>query len=212
MELNNLLMKIREQKKCPEDCSFKNKEGFFPIVISPPKFPKIILISNDPTDDFVPIYNYSKKYAPEERRLVLFMGAIPYQLLVRISKFYKANPNINVDFNVLFKLLDLSYWTHLCKCYTVKRKKITFSRKCADIWLREEINACKKLGAKAIVCLGSDVRKWMEKEMIGDLKIIKIPHPSGLSRPWNNPKKIEEIHDQIKCLIDVLDNDIGEPF
>lgn len=48
--------------------------------------------------------------------------------------------------------------------------------------------------------------------MTGDLKIIKIPHPSGLSRAGNNPKKIEGIHDQIKCLIDILDNDIVEPF
>jgi len=63
----------------------------------------------------------------------------------------------------LYRIFDVAYWTHYHKCPTDERNR--FTEECADKWLKEEINRAVEDGAKAIVCLGRDVEKWVEKNV-----------------------------------------------
>lgn len=177
--LNNI-----EKSKCPNNCEFKNEN--LPIIkIPPPKNPKILLISRDPTVAFIPIYEHFQAYEEERRRRMLFTSAIPLSLIVQITKFLrKGNEDTKENKKALFKLYDVSYWTHLHKCPTDLgnnpfirggwKKAII----CANKWLKEEIATFAK-ETQLIVCLGRHVEKWVNENKIEN---IYLPHPS----PRNN--------------------------
>ena len=206
-----------KKSKCPCDCKFRGKN--LPIIkIPPPKNPKIILISRDPTVDFIPIYEHSQRYKEEERRKILFTAAIPLSLIEQITKFLrKGNELTKEKEENLFRLYDVAYWTHLHKCPTetednpfkkpmnkTKWKKATI---CADRWLKGEINTLVKK-TQIIVCLGRDVERWVN-DNISDIESIYLPHPSfrnnGIySRTSKNIN--EKIEKHINCLLRILKN------
>jgi len=78
-----------------------------------------------------------------------------------------------------------------------------YARECANKWLLKEIEIITKDGAKLIIALGNDVKKWVEKQKIEEkfkINIVQLPHPSGRSRKWNN-KNNKEIIYEIKNLL-----------
>jgi len=174
-----------EKSKCPPDCPFIGED--VPIIkIPPPENLKIILISRDPTTDFISLYKYAVLLDNERRRSILFTDAIPLSLIRQITKFLKKGDELTKEKEkTLFKLYDVAYWTHLHKCPTKREnnpflkgswKKATI---CADHWLQEEISTIKE--AQLIVCLGRDVERWMD-DVCTEITHIYLPHPS----PRNN--------------------------
>ncbi len=192
------------REKCPEDCPFKEKNNL-PIILIPPPYryrTKILLISRDPTIDFVSIYNYAARYKPDEMRRILFSAAIPFSLILKITKFCKRK-NIEIDTDDLFKIFKVTYWTHFHKCPTDEKNK--FTKKCADKWLKEEIIKMQKQ-IKAIICLGKDVEKWIIENKSISIDRIYLPHPSGANNAEWYPKKTKDLKDlqqKIKRLIEI---------
>ncbi len=202
---------------CPEQCLFSDEKGDLytrPIVfIPPPEKTRIMLISRDPTVDFLPLYRHamSKEYEekPNERRLMLFASAIPLQLILRIARFNeREDVKIKRNIEPLFKIFKVVYWTHLHKCPTDNEAK--FSIKCANQWLKEEIEEAKKEGVDTIVGLGKDVENWLksvedwlDKNGFKEKNIIFLPHPSGRNPAWHtkNVEKKKEINNNIEKLI-----------
>jgi len=205
MSLDKYVRSINKEK-C-EDCKFNNKQ-LKPrpiIIIPPPDTPKIMLISRDPTVDFIPIYEYSKRYSSDEMRRMLFSAAIPHNLIVQITKFCRREKEgLKESMKNLFKIFEVAYWTHLHKCPTDKENKFTTA--CANKWLRKEINEAKEEGIQTMVCLGKDVERWASKNIFTEnIKIINLPHPSRRNPIWytrDNNKKME-IKKSIKRLIEL---------
>lgn len=200
-----------KKSKCPPDCPFIRED--VPIIkIPPPENPKIILISRDPTIDFISLYKYAARLEKTRRRSILFTDAIPLSLIRQITKFLKKGDELTKEKEkTLFRLYEVAYWTHLHKCPTKKEnnpflkgswKKATI---CADHWLQEEISTIKE--AQLIVCLGRDVERWMD-DICTEITYIYLPHPS----PRNNwvygskipVKREEEIQENINILLEKL--------
>lgn len=121
-----------------------------------------MLISRDPTIDFLSIYKYSERYNLDERRHILFAAAIPHSIIVQITRVLRReNHNSKWDVNDLFKIFEVAYWTHLHKCPTDEKNK--FTRECANNWLGKEIDKAKEDGIEVILCLGKDVKDWADK-------------------------------------------------
>ena len=211
MGLNDWFNSTVMKDVCPKECEFNNKEKrdlySRPIVfIPPPEKPKIMLISRDPTVNFLHLYEYAKSEEYDkktnERRLMLFAGAIPYWLILRIVRFSEKE-DAKIDVDKLFRIFEIAYWSHLHKCPTGNGAK--FSKKCAKKWLKEEIEEAVEEGVKTIVGLGRDVEYWLKKANVkasSKVKIICLPHPSGRSRAWEDVKKKGDIKKRIKDLID----------
>lgn len=196
---------------CPDECDFKKKKNCSIIMIPPPDNPRIMLISRDPTEDFVPIYEYSQGFKPEDMRKMLFATAIPYSLITKIRRFME-NQLKPMDKPNLFKLFECAYWTHLHKCPT-SRKESPFKKKngtaCANKWLTKEIREGIRDGVGTIICLGSDVRKWIKKSgnvKMDHVRIIELPHPSNRNVIWysRNQNILDEINKELKELLNLL--------
>lgn len=203
MGLYEYLNKI-EKAKCLEECKFKEKNyKQYPVIkIFPPIKPKIFLISRDPTINFVPIYKYAGNYTSEEKRRILFAAAIPNTLILQIIRFCKKN-NLKFEIESLYKLFETAYWTHFHKCPTDENNK--FTDKCAKRWLKEEIYEGKAERVATFVCLGKDVKNWVEKNIgLNEIDVISLPHPSGINAEWYIEKKRHKIKENITKLIKLL--------
>ena|GEM_PF-1807084 len=206
-----------KKSKCPCDCKFRDKN--LPIIkIPPPKSPKIILISRDPTVDFIPIYEHSQRYKEEKRHRILFTAAIPLSLIEQIAKFLrKGNELTKEKEKNLFRLYDVAYWTHLHKCPTETENNIFKETRrkeewkkatiCPDAWLKGEIGTLIK-SIQIIVCLGRDVERWMKNNISDDLidknRIIYLPHPSFRNNGVYSHKISEEREESIGKNIGLL--------
>lgn len=78
---------------------------------------------------------------------------------------------------------------------------------CANQWLKEELLLVITEGAQFILTLGREAQNWIEKwqkeaKESEKVKVIKLPHPSGLNRKWNN-KNDKNILTQVRLLIDI---------
>ena len=194
-----------EKEKCNDNCPFKLRNDRPIIKIPPPKKPLMMIISRDPTINFLPLYNLSKNYNQETQRLMLFSGAIPQMLLTRMNQFLeKSEEKKNIQ--EFYKLFDFTYWTHFHKCPTDKYNK--FDKICAGKWLLKEIKEGKKSGIQVIVTLGEHAKNWIEKNLDDEIKkeieIISLYHPSRRAPIWDNEEytikiksKIEELRAQI---------------
>lgn len=182
---------------CPPDCEFESKENIGIAWVPPPHEILGIVVSQDPTIRWSHFYKCSKNESREDsRRKMLFANAIPCLLFNRIIEFMD-NQIRDEDEQYLFDMLfQKVYWTHLHKCFTDKsgERSIKFKNKnaieCSGKWLAEELNIAINDKTKFIISLGNNVQRWFEKQNISnknkELKIIKLPHPSGRNRKWNN--------------------------
>jgi len=205
MNLGKYVQSI-SKAKC-NDCKFNtNKElKRRPIIIIPsPNTLQVMLISRDPTIDFIPIYEYSERYSSDERRRILFASAIPYSLIVQIIRFLRRENHNLKGINNLFKIFEVAYWTHLHKCPTDGENK--FTKECANRWLKKEIDIAKEEGIKAIICLGKDVKDWIDKNIGGaNIERIYLPHPSGANAKWYTKNTDEKcnIKKNIEKLVEI---------
>lgn len=216
-------MKLKEyletldKKDCPCKCKFKDKN--LPIIKIPaPERPRIILISRDPTTDFLPIYEYSKRYNEKRRREMLFTAAIPHLLIVQITKFLRrGNEDLGEKKEKLFKLYDLTYWTHLQKCPTQSCVKNGFelacAKTCANKWLEKELSLVREANdIEVVIALGNHVQRWInkwKKDNNISISIIRFPHPSNQNnRYWcrkeGYEKKIDEMKEEIDNLLELI--------
>jgi hypothetical protein len=159
----------------------------------------LMLISRDPPD-----YYYKKNKAMFEsdlsdfhRRDKLMSEGVPKWVIRRIISFNERNhgkiPQHHVDsIEGLQNLLDQSYWTHLCKCFTINKK---WSEECGKIWLYKEVKAVSNCDLKIIIPLGKDVTKTiyeiMESRPIKNIEIFPLPHHSGSNFDWTRDDRSE---------------------
>lgn len=228
MTLEGYTQKI-DRSNCPK-CEFRNRTDLPIVMIPPPSKIKLVIISRDPTIGFKPIYAYSQKYEQEDQRRMLFLSAIPINLINKIivfmeKKYEKAFNKDNKKF-LFDTVINNAYWTHLHKCPTdfennpfknMRRKKNREkSMICANKWLENEIEKAIDEGAQAIIALGKDVQNWIiqqNKYKKWKDKIIKLPHPSGRNddlwyRSPKTKKKIEECEDNIINLLNIFGKNI----
>ena len=157
--------------------------------------------------------------AEEEESIVrtkLFKTAIPDLLKNRIEKFMGEEIDENdkkLLFDIIFQKL---YWTHLHKCFTdasgkeSSKFKIENANKCADHWLKEELNFTIGNKTKFLIALGREVQSWVRKwkENEGrdkNIRIIDLLHPSGQNnRIWHRSalEEIKKTEEAIKELIE----------
>ena len=197
MTLREYLRTI-DKNNCPPACEFKSKNNIEIALVPPPSNEILgIVVSRDPTIRWSHFYKYSENESREDtRRKMLFASAIPNSLFNKIIEFMD-NRIKDEDEKYLFDMLfQKVYWTHLHKCFTDEsgERSIKFKNKnaieCSDKWLAEELNIAINDKTKFIIALGNNVQRWFEKQNISNknrgLKIIKLPHPSGLNRKWND--------------------------
>lgn len=209
------------QSECNKNnhCHFpKNNEKM--VWIPPPKkeLMKGVIISRDPTTEFIDVFNDLLKEDENNRRIKLMQNkGVPVRTIIdRIDKICKReekkfSPEIFSNF-----LLNNCYWTHLLKCYTYSsRKKIdSFSYSeavhygcvdcCTKKWLCQELNQISQLpNVKIIILLGANVTKfvyhnlfddniknWRESRLYFNCPLIPLPHPSRANgKEWAQPKK-----------------------
>jgi uracil-DNA glycosylase len=158
-----------------------------PILIPTPPKTNIVLISRDPTTDFMGIYDYARHLDEDQRRLALFSSGIPQQLVVQIGRFLrkkraKERAEWLEETKTCYRLFQVAYWTHLHKCPTGNGKK--FGKRCADTYLQAEIQNALSDGAATLVTLGRHAKEWIDKHesLTKDVEVISLPHPS----PQNN--------------------------
>jgi hypothetical protein len=208
-----------DKKNC-QKCGLKERE-IEAILVPPPKEILGIIISRDPTVDWL-YYNLNKEPDINCRRKMLFASAIPLDLMTKLLIFMRGMRG-EIDekdkerlFDVIFQKV---YWTHLHKCPTDSKDKEskftpTNAKECANTWLEKELNYAIGSKTKFIITLGDDVRKWIEKEWKGnennDIELIHLPHPSGQNNPiWyrstkdNYRRNIKETEDGIKRLMEL---------
>jgi hypothetical protein len=202
MDLREYLKTIHK-KGCPRDCELKKKGKIRIALIPPPDRILGIIVSRDPTVDW--LYTYLKDETDKNTcRKMLFASAIPLDLLSKVLIFMR-NKRVNEDkkkslFNVIFQK---TYWTHLHKCFTDASGKgsVKFKKRnaelCANTWLEKELKcAIEENKIKFIIALGKDVQnrveeirknnKWKDK----DAEIINLPHPSGQNNAiWYRSQK-----------------------
>lgn len=203
------------KKDCPQECEFKYKEIVEKEIeiakVPPPKEISSILISRDPTTNWIEKgYREAMKTSGNERREMLF-DAIPKELIGQIEVF-KGREEKNLCKSFIYKK---AYWTHLHKCFTDAKNKFSCanSTRCADKWLKEELRiAMANNDIKFIITLGNDVHEWVEGwKSINGIKIetIKLPHPSGQNnRFWHRNEKYKnktkEMDEEIDKLIELI--------
>jgi hypothetical protein len=210
MTLKEFLSKI-EKENCPPECEFSCRNDIEIARVLPPDEVLGILVSQDPTISWLHFYkNVNNEPQEHSRRQMLFASAIPKSLFNRIIEFMDKRINGEDEkhlFNILFKKV---YWTHLHKCFTDGKgtRSIKFkpsnAKECAEKWLAEELNIAINDKIKFIIALGNNVHGWLKKQNITnrnrEVKIIKLPHPGGLCRKWNN-KADPEVSGEIEELL-----------
>ena len=207
------------KNRCPPDCEFKSKENIEPALVPPPSNEIFgILISRDPTVRWLDKYRDIMGAEEEESivRTKLFKTAIPDLLKNRIKKFMGEEIDEN-DKKLLFDIIfQKVYWTHLHKCFTdasgkePSKFKIGNANKCADHWLKEELNFTIGNKTKFLIALGREVQSWVRKwkENEGrdkNIRIIDLLHPSGQNnRIWHRSalEEIKKTEEAIKALIE----------
>jgi hypothetical protein len=218
MTLREYLMTINKND-CPPDCEFKSKKNIG-IAWVPPPSNKIlgVIVSRDPTIDW--LYSYlSSEDEENTRRKILFASAIPLSLMTKVAIFMRGDRNFKNNEKCLFDVIfHKIYWTHLHKCFT-ETKNAPFkggnATKCADEWLKGELDLVINNKTKFIIALGNHVQRWVKKwkENEGrdrNIKIINLPHPSGQNnRIWYCSKKDEysELKREIRNLVKLCKGD-----
>lgn len=203
MNLKEYLGKINKSE-CPQECTLKSKEHLKFALIHPPDKILGVIISRDPTFKWWGYHEFQTNEPQEKdaRRRNLFDSAIPGLVIDRISKF--MGDRINNDereylYHIIFQKL---YWTHMHKCFTDEKYlpfEIKNANKCAEGWLKEELDIVIKSRnnkTKFIIALGREVQNWIKEwrrksTRNKTVKIIKLPHPSGRSRKWNDKDDVE---------------------
>ena len=61
----------------------------------------------------------------------------------------------------------------------------------SDPDMLDKIKGCK------VIAMGNDVANYFSKT---DIPFLKVPHPSGLNRMWNDPKVEPQVIEQIRGL------------
>jgi len=215
MNLNKYVQSI-DKSQCKR-CKFYTNEELKSrpiIIIPPPNKPQIMLISRDPTIDFLSVYKYADGCGLNEKRRILFAAGIPQSLIVQIRRFLKRENNkkkklwnkLEQKLENLYNIFEVAYWTHLHKCPTDEKNKLT--KKCADKWLENEIEIAKKNKIQILICLGRDVEDWVNKNVgrkIKGIRRIHLPHPSGANNgKWYTQidKDKKNIKNNIKKLME----------
>jgi len=213
--LNEYLEEIKKNN-CPQDCEFKLKEGIEIAKIPPPNEILGIIISRDPT------LNWLEKHYREEKgnRKKLFESAIPSLLIKRIKEFMDDRFKENAISYLSRLIYQNVYWTHLHKCFTDKssRRSIKFKNKnanvCAAKWLVRELNIAVNDKTKFIIALGNDVQKWVRRwgeenrDTCNNIEIINLLHTSGQNNIiWKRTAitMIEKLGNEITKLADLCE-------
>jgi hypothetical protein len=184
-----------------------------PILVPTPPRTNIVVISRDPTIDFIGIYDYAQHLDEDKRRIALFSSGIPQQLLVQIGRFLREGRGDGLEkkTRTCYRLFQVAYWTHLHKCPTDNGNK--FGRECANRYLQAEIENALQEGAATLVTLGRDVKAWVSEHksvLTKDVEVISLPHPSAQNNSiWCRSNKVEreriiEVEDKIWQLMKSL--------
>ncbi len=56
-------------------------------------------------------------------------------------------------------------------------------------------NHLKQIENSRVIAMGNDVAKYFTKN---NIEHLKVPHPSGLNRMWNNPELEPQVIEQIR--------------
>lgn len=192
-------------KVCPDRCELKDFPAVPPVWIPPPqkrdRFVGLI-ISRDPTTAFLPAYHAAMTMSASSGRAHLFHSdAIPRWIVDRIAvfnqKFMQNSFSEEELTNFRTVLFEGVYWTHLHKCCTDKRgeKSLRFkrrnARRCADLWLRSEIEQVSQEDIEFIITLGKDVERWFENSPLilpSTIRVYHLPHPSRVNMASWYPK------------------------
>lgn len=225
MNLNQYLKTINKTN-CPDDCELKGNNKITPATVPPPKEIVGIIISRDPTVDW--LYNHLKRENDENiLHDVLFASAIPLSVITQIMTFMRGRINENTEKDIFEMLFHKTYWTHLHKCQTDVTNKISTefkaknANKCADKWLTEELQFAKTNDTRFIISLRVDVRKWVQKwnkENGTGIVLINLPHPSRQNNAiWHRSEKIgieviNRTETDIQKLIDVCAEFSGDIY
>ena len=216
MNLNQYLRTFNKNS-CPNDCELKSKIKITPATVPPPKKIVGIIISRDPTVDW--LYSHLKREDDENiLHDVLFASAIPLSVITKIFTFMRKQIDENTEKCLFEMLFHKTYWTHLHKCQTDVTNNISTefkaknANKCADKWLAKELQFAITDDTRFIISLGADVRKWVqkwEKENGKGIVLINLPHPSGQNNAiWYRSEKIgkdriSKTEEEIDRLIDI---------
>ena len=208
MNFNDFYDSIKKDY-CDDACSLKASAHQIVKIQPPDGEISIMLISRDPPEKYFkkyysPVVNSSKSLI--EKRQDLMDNGVPNQVIKRIRSFQKRNPDlINYSDNEILKLetlLKSSYWTHLCKCYTVKKN---WSRECPKKWLEDEIKLLPSQDVKMIIPLGTDVGDVV-KSILGEEKFegiaYPLPHHSGSNFDWTREDRADKTAAKVKHLFD----------
>ncbi len=191
-------MTIKDKNNCFRGCKFKSQKKNIGIALVPPpdKILGIVVSQDPPISWYKDVYKHSKKNSDKEnQRLILFKSGIPRLLFNRITEFMGHRIEDEDEKYLRHMLFYKVYWTHLHKCFTGGSKKpLKFQPKnaeqCADWWLKKELGHVISNKTRFIIALGNIVKRTLEKQNISNkyrkLKFIKLPHPSGRNRKWNN--------------------------
>jgi hypothetical protein len=198
MDLSNYLKDIKESN-CHE-CGIREISEI--VLLPPPSRISGIIISRDPTVDFLHLYKYLEDKDNDYQRYMLFAHAIPVSLLVKILIFLKKSSPKKVTNEIETRLFDIiltqTYWTHLHKCITDStnpslKYKTPHAQSCANRWLGKELGYAIDNKTKFIITLGNDVQAWIDKYTRNkeiSFDILNLPHPSGQNNPlWYRSEK-----------------------
>jgi hypothetical protein len=200
---------------CPDRCELKDFSAVPPIWVPPPQkrdhFVGVV-VSRDPTTEFIPVYSAAKIMGASSGRAHLFhSNAIPRWIFDRIAVFNRMFMQNTLSEKELTNFRDVLfegvYWTHLHKCCTDKRgeKSLSFKRtnahQCADRWLRSEIEHLSREGIEFIIMLGKDVELWFESNqdqliLPSTIRLYHLPHPSRANMASWYPKD-ERVRDKL---------------
>lgn len=171
-DANNIIGK----SYCPEQCEFKSRNNIPIVGIPEPQKQKRLLgviISRDPTTDFIDPYFEARQKTPEGWHNQLMTAKAPPQwIIVQIARFNKKhlNEQYTTEIEHLKEIIENNvYWTHYHKCCTDKssekapRFKKKNARLCANQWLRDELSEVIDQGVKFIICVGKDAKAWVSE-------------------------------------------------
>ena len=224
---------IYTKKECPHFCRFKPLNRTPIVGLPKPDDFWGVIISEDPTTDFIGRYEEARKQPPDEwRRLLMSKDSPPSWLIQKMMAFNKKYWN-GVNTNEITQLNGIIqhnfYWTHMLKCCTIKSKKLkaqpinerisipyTHAKgvTCADTWLSGELSWAISQGSKCIVTLGKSPEIWSKRWFDGlpdkdGIRLFNLPHPSGANQASWNPKthdKREKLSNNLLSLLEACGN------
>ena len=215
---------VFQKDRCPDRCPLKAYNRMPIVGIPLPQWPRKlfgVLVSRDPATAFIPLYLAARECLIDDwRHTLMFADAPPQWLIGQIATFDRKHMG-GVHALEIPRLRDIMledvYWTHLHKCCTDKKGKeappfnYSNAELCGNQWLKRELTDAIALRARFVLCLGSDVERFVsawdspEKERI---KILYLPHPSGAAvGAWNPKDRVKR--ERIASTIDELFNIIN---